>query len=212
MALTSTRTFSKLNRNNILYVLSHRNFSQLQQIEEKPKKVESGVPFLFLPHIVKKAYEVKSGVSTSLPRIFDKYKWLTKTLSSPYIPEEYLRVEDDASLANAKTLFHDSLAQTVAFIKSPKNKDDRRFRQERAEQSMFSNFIKLVLNESNGKEHLQAGNFMMLNKSVLETHWVRDYKFYQTSLQPTHTLKTMNGFDIIEEPVGKNLIFFSSFD
>ena len=212
MALTS-RTFSKLNRNNILYVLVHRNYSAVNenlsqlQIEEAPGRVENGVPFLFLPHTVKKAYEVKSGVSTSLPRIFDKYKWLTKTLSSPYIPEEYLTVKNHTNLADTKKLFHDSLAQTVAFIKSPKNKDDKRFRQERMEHSMFSNFIKLALNENNSKEHLQPTNFMMLHESLLETHWVRDYKFYQTQLRPTHTLKTLKSFDIIEEPVGKTLIY-----
>lgn len=207
MALTSTRSFTKLNRNISCFV--HRSYSSSNesltqlQTDERLEKVETGVPFLFLPHTVKKAYEVKSGVSTTLPRIFDKYKWLTKTLSSPYVPEEYLRVNHDANLSFAKKLFHDSLAQTVAFNKSPKNKDARRLRQERVDNSMFSNFIKIALQENNAKEHLNPGNFMLLHETLLETHWVRDYKFYQTQLRPTYTLKSLNNFPIIEEPVGK---------
>eukprot|EP00111_Clytia_hemisphaerica_P007623 TCONS_00022164-protein len=169
------------------------------ELIETAEKVEKGVPFLFLPHTVKKAYNVKSGVTTSLPQVFDKYKWLTKTLSSPNIPEDILS-NNESNFDEFKLLLHDSLAQTTAFQKTPKNKDDKRFRQERMVNGIFSNFLRLSMVKNNSKAHLKPGNFYLLNKTQLESHWVRNYKFYQTQIRPTYTLKTQNPLAIIEEP------------
>ena len=175
------------------------------ELTETAESVEKGVPFLFLPHTVKKAYNVKSGVTTSLPQVFDKYKWLTKTLSSPNIPEGVLST-NQANVDEFKLLLHDSLAQTTAFQKLPKNKDDRRFRQERMVNGIFSNFLRLSMVKNNSKTHLKPGNFYLLNKTQLESHWVRNYKFYQTQIRPTYTLKTQNPLALIEEPNGKLIL------
>ena len=124
----STRSYGAINRNQYLwrsYTSPAVNIISDQTGSVQNLKHERGVPFLFLPHTVKKAYKVHE-VSTTLPKLFDKYKWLTKTLSSPGLPACYdLNLHNiDSSFVEA---FHDSLSQTVAYQKSPKNQKSTSF-------------------------------------------------------------------------------------
>lgn len=160
-----------------------------------------GIPFLFLPHTVKKAYIVHEAASTNLPNTFDKYKWLTKTISSPIIPGGHKPLETIGTPCHQN--FHDSILQTTAFQKSPKNKNNKRYIPERLKFSLFSNLINFSIMENNNKEHFQPENSMICYEPILETHWVRNYKFYQTKFRPTFVLKTRTGFEMIEEPQGK---------
>jgi len=72
-------TTTKLFRNITLYrvaAINFRPYSSLNhqtaelEITEPNGRIENGIPFLFLPHTVKKAYNVKHGVSTYLPMAY----------------------------------------------------------------------------------------------------------------------------------------------
>ena len=77
-------------------------------------KNERDVPFLFLPHTVKKAFIVNHNAT--IPKCFAKYAWLTKTLPSDRLPDAYLNdnVEIRPEIMQA---FSDQLTQTVAYQK-----------------------------------------------------------------------------------------------
>jgi len=130
------------------------------------------------------------------------YQWLTKTLSTPYIPDNIFNLEENQGLDDYKQIFHDSLAQTVAYQKLPKNREARQHTQERIV-ALFSNLLRLSLIHLSEKEHLILDNLMILHETKLETHWVRNFKFYQTQLSPAFTLKSKDALPIIEEPMGK---------
>lgn len=216
--MAATTSVTKILNNITLYraaTIKFRPYSslnyqtaELESIDAIPNtRVENGIPFLFLPHTVKKAYTVKHGVSTYLPKVFDKYKWLTKTLSTPFIPDNILNLKESEGMDNFKNIFHDSLAQTVAYQKLPKNRENRKHTQERIV-ALCSNMLRLSLIHLNGENHLLADNCMILNETKLETHWVRNFKFYQTQLSPAFTLKSKKALPTIEQPMGKSLYIF----
>ena len=202
----------KVDRRFVPLVTSDRSFcinyalSAPISTNESSPLVEDGksfrdVPFMFLPHTVKKAYHVHE-VSTTLPKIFDKYKWLTKTLSTPGLPRHY-----DLDLATISPsiaeAFHDSLLQTVAFQKSPKNSNKARFTPERINFSLISNFLRLSLIEEGHATHLSPQNSFMYHEPIFETHWPRNYKFYQTKFRPSFIIRTRNGIEQMESVRGK---------
>lgn len=175
-------------------------------LSSKDETTDKGIPFLFLPHTVKKAYIVHEAASTNLPRTFDKYKWLTKTISSPTIPDAHESVRTIDSYCHQS--FHDFIFQTTAFQKSPRHQNIKRFIPERIKFSLVSNLFNLSIMENNNKKHLDPENCSMCYEPILETHWIRNYKFYQTKFRPTFVLKTQTGFEMVEEPQGKIFILF----
>ena len=182
-----------------------------EQLEERIAnnyKSSRDIPFLFLPHTVNKPFLVHP-TSTTVPKIFEKYKWLTKTVSSVGLPEaHYLNKEEPSS--NFVKEFEKSFFHTVAYQKSYANKDLPRLVPERID-GLFFNFIRLSLLDGSLKNHLKAENSYLYLNPLVETHWTRNYKFYYSMFKPNYVLKTRNNFAIIEAPKGKNMFTLSIF-
>jgi len=180
----------------------------LRQLSNKSSAIENDVvddhlngrdiPFLYLPHTAQKAYHVHWS-TTSLPDNFDKYKWLTKTISTPELPTLY---GNDALNSNLEALgsLNDSLRQAVAFQRTPKNRNVLRFYNERISYSLFTNFLRVPLVSANEAEHLKPENSQLYHKPKIETHWPRNYKFFHTEFEPSFVLRTKSGLDMVEEP------------
>jgi len=188
---TFRKCSSSLNQNNHIETVSEKNVSDKY-------KNERDVPFMLLPHTLKKAYRVNE-TSLTTPKLFDKYKWLTKTISSPGLPSNFVTSDTNMEREELLTGIHDSLFHTVAYVKASKNKKNRRNIPERIYFSMLSNFLRLSMSYGEDALHLRPENSYLYHESLLETNWARDYKFYQTSFRPNFVLRTRNGFDMIEE-------------
>ena len=170
-------------------------------------KNKRDVPFMFLPHSVKKAYHVHE-TSLTLPKIFDKYKWLSKTISTPDLPLHHVStIRDDVVNNELLKGFRDSLFHTVAYVKGYKNQKNARYVPERINFSLFTNFLRLSMGFGDDAIHLRPENSFLYHQPLLETHWPRNYKFYQTKFRPTFVLRTRNGFNILEEPEGKSRVY-----
>ncbi|XP_065671189.1 large ribosomal subunit protein mL37 [Hydra vulgaris] len=182
-----------LRKVNITSVTQNKSLEEVTTNHKKSRDI----PFLFLPHTVNKPYFVHPS-STSVPKIFDKYKWLTKTVSSIGLPETHSLTEEDPSSIFVRE-FERSLFQTVAYQKSYANKNLRRLIPERIDGLVF-NFIRLSLLEGSLKSHLKPENSYLYHNPVVETHWPRNYKFYYSKFQPNCVLRTKNNFSIVEAP------------
>ncbi|XP_057309399.1 uncharacterized protein LOC130647527 [Hydractinia symbiolongicarpus] len=177
----------------------HKLAVNVRDVEaEKTFKNERDVPFLFLPHTVKKAYVVHEAM-TSIPQVFDKYKWLTKTISTPGLPVTYDEKVVEKEFVEA---FHDSLQQAVSFQKSYRNKNQSRYINERIEYNMLINFIRLSMMVNSNLDHLSGDNSILYHNPLLETHWPRNYKFFQTKFRPTFVLRTKKRLEAIEKSEG----------
>jgi len=213
MLLSSARTckiLTKSNTNSIALIHTFRKCSTavvqageedgiLEQVGVDDRyKNERDVPFMFLPHTVKKAYHVHE-TSLSTPKLFDKYKWLSKTISTPGLPSNFVTSTTNVEKEELLNGFHDSLFHTVAYVKAFKNQKNPRYIPERINFSMLSNFLRLSMRYGEDALHLKPENSYLYHQPILETHWARDYKFYQTRFRPNFVLHTRHGFDMIEE-------------
>lgn len=172
-----------------------------QNVEDNYKS-ERDVPMLLLPHTVKKAHQVHP-TSTTTPKIFDKYKWLTKTISSPGLPSNFVTANTNVEKEEIVNAFHDSLRHTVAYAKGFKNSSRPQVISERINYSMLSNFLRMSMYKGEDALHLRPENSYLYHEPLLETNWARDYKFFYTKFRPHFVLRTKNGFDMIEEMDGK---------
>jgi len=162
-----------------------------------------GVPFIYLPHAVKKAYQLHLSPLRT-PKAWPKYCWVTKTISTPGLPEHYNTIPDEIGGKRYVELlqeYRDSLLHTVAYTKLPRNRSKMMHVPDRINYSMMMDLLRLVSSEPQGAEHLSPSNSYLFHTPLLETHWFRNYKFYYTKHRPNFVLRTRDGLEMVEEPV-----------
>ena len=156
------------------------------------------IPLLLLPHTAQRAYNVHLQ-TVSLPKVFDKYKWLTKTVSTPGLPSFYMNknLENESEY---QSLFSDSLLQAVGFQKSPRSRNRRYFSWERVTYNFLSNVLQICIVQMANKTHLKPGSSFLYHNPLLETNWFRNYNFFHAEFKPTFVLKTCSNLSTIETP------------
>lgn len=158
------------------------------------------IPFLLLPQTVKKAYHVHE-TQLRLPRVLNKYKWLSKTITTPSLPAHYSQPMENEGLYNELLKdYHDSLFTTVAYTKEHRSDEGKvRFVPERINHCMLTNILRLTMSGDDAA-HLQPGNSYLYHNPFVETYWCRNSYFYRSSFRPNFVLRTKNGFDVLETP------------
>ena len=56
--------------------------------------------------------------------------------------------------------------------------------------------------------HLSPENSFLYHEPTLETHWPRNYKFYQTKFKPSFVVRTRNALGEIEQSQGISNTYF----
>ena len=170
---------------------------QITETKEYPGKKQQ-IPLLLLPHTAQRAYNVHLQ-TVSLPKVFDKYKWLTKTVSTPGLPSFYMNknLENESEY---QSLFSDSLLQAVGFQKSPRSRNRRYFSWERVTYNFLSNVLQICIVQMANKTHLKPGSSFLYHNPLLETNWFRNYNFFHAEFKPTFVLKTCSNLSTIETP------------
>lgn len=170
---------------------------QITETKEYPGKNQQ-IPLLLLPHTAQRAYNVHLQ-TVSLPKVFDKYKWLTKTVSTPGLPSFYMNknLENESEY---QSLFSDSLLQAVGFQKSPRSRNRRYFSWERVTYNFLSNVLQICIVQMANKTHLKPGSSFLYHNPLLETNWFRNYNFFHAEFKPTFVLKTCSNLSTIETP------------
>lgn len=158
------------------------------------RKSNRDIPFLFLPHTVKKAFFVNNSV-INLPRCFPKYLWLSKSIPSNGLPDDY--VISNFIPPNTNNKLSEVLAQSCGFqLRSGSN--NRSEVRERIRHSLFENLLRIAMISGAGSDHLNSNNCFLYHMSRLETHWPRNYLFYNSDVDVDFVLKTRNGFPVVE--------------
>lgn len=170
---------------------------QITETKEYPGNNQQ-IPLLLLPHTAQRAYNVHLQ-TVSLPKVFDKYKWLTKTVSTPGLPSFYMNknLENESEY---QSLFSDSLLQAVGFQNSPRSRNRRYFSWERVTYNFLSNVLQICIVQMANKTHLKPGSSFLYHNPLLETNWFRNYNFFHAEFKPTFVLKTCSNLSTIETP------------
>jgi len=163
-------------------------------------------PLLLLPHHVKKAYHVHLQPTSTIPGVVDKYSWLTKTVLTNKLPNDY-HGEPPTGEAYEKLLeqFHDVLQHKVAYTHTAKK--NIRHTPHRLDYNLVWDILRLTT--SGGADHLRPENSFLYQQPDVETSWMRGThshdssrrgvnRFYQAKFQPEFVLRTRSGLPPVE--------------
>lgn len=163
-------------------------------------KNQRDVPFMFLPHTVKKAY-IAHESQMHLTKVFAKHVWLSKTLPTLGIPEGYFADNEPAS-ADAIAACSNAMTQHIATKREPMDPEtNTRFLpiEDRAlYNGLVPNLLRVAMLSGAQHEHLYFENCYLYSRPRLETHWPRNYQFFAAQFKPDYVLRTRGGHERVE--------------
>jgi hypothetical protein len=158
-------------------------------------KNQRDVPFIFLPHTVKKAF-IAHESAMHLPKVFAKHVWLSKTLPTLGLPEGYFAGNEPPS-TDAISACSDAVAQHIAAKRDPMNPETNTLFPPIEDGALYnglvSNLLRVAMLSGAQHEHLQFENCYLYSRPRLETHWPRNYQFFAAQFKPDYVLRTRVG-------------------